>query len=229
LKKISAYIFSGLGTDERIFRNIHFQEFAETYFVAWKKPFPKETLERYVDRLLKEFDLTKPIILIGLSFGGVVAQEAAKKINPLQTIIISSISSHKELPWYFRLCRSLKLYRITPFRLLKFANKSVNWFFGAKRKEDKKLMAGIIQDADVSLLKWSVEQLLLWRNEISLMNLFHIHGDSDKLLPLKNKKVDVVIKGGTHLMIYNRAEEIEKILKEQLSLQNGEFNNLATG
>jgi hypothetical protein len=218
LKKITLYVFSGLGTDERIFRNIHFPESCEVHFVGWKKPLQKETFDKYTDRLLEEFNFSNPIILIGLSFGGIVAQEIAKKINPLQTIIISSISNHKEIPWYFRLYGNLKLYAITPFGFLKFANKSVNWIFGAKRNDDKKLMAEIIRDSNTSLLKWSVKQLLSWKSEKNPDNFYHIHGDNDKLLPLKNKNVNVVIKGGTHLMIYNRAEEIETILKKQFEI-----------
>ncbi len=218
MKKISLYIFSGLGTDERIFKNIHFPEFVEVHFIAWKKPLTKETLEEYIERLLKEFDLSKPIVLVGLSFGGVVAQEISKKINPLQTIIISSISSSQEIAWHFRVYGNLRLYQITPFRLLKFANFFINWFFGAKRSEEKKLMADIIRDADISLLKWSVKQILLWRSDKFPKNIFHIHGDHDRLLPLKNKNVDAIIKGGGHLMIYNRAEEIGNILKKQLEI-----------
>lgn len=216
MARVNLYVFSGLGTDERIFRNIHFAEFCEVHHIAWKKPLRKETLDHYVDRLLEEVDSAKPFVFTGLSFGGLIAQEAAKKLPPLQTIIISSISSPKEISWYFRFAGKLKLNRLAPFRLLKFANRSVNRIFGAKRGEDKKLMAEIIRDADVDLLRWSVEKLLSWKNENPVKNLFHIHGDKDRLLPLKNKKVNVIVKGGTHLMIYNQAEEVEKAIANQL-------------
>lgn len=213
---VNLYIFSGLATDERIFRNLHFPDFCEAHHIAWKKPLRKETLDHYIDRLLEEADSSKLFVFIGLSFGGLIAQEAAKKMQPLQTIIISSISSPQEIPWYFRFAGKLKLNRFAPFRLLKFASQSVNRIFGAKREEDKKLMAEIIRDADVDLLKWSVEKLLSWKNENPVENIFHIHGDEDRLLPLKNKKVNVIVKDGSHLMVFNRAEEIEKIIYNQL-------------
>jgi pimeloyl-ACP methyl ester carboxylesterase len=212
---VNLYIFSGLGTDERIFCNIHFPEFVNVHFIAWKKPLHKETLDQYVNRLLKEVDQTKPIVFLGLSFGGIIAQEAAKKIKPVQTIIISSISSPGEIPWYFKFAGKLKLNRLIPFRLLKLANRSVNWFFSAKRGEDKKLMAEIIRDADVKLLKWSVEIFLAWKNK-NPVEVFHIHGDKDRLLPLKNKKVNAIVKDGSHLMIFNRAEEVERLIVEAI-------------
>lgn len=211
--KTALYIISGLATDERVFKNIHFPEFVEVHFIAWKKPLRKETLEEYIDRLLKEIDHTKPIVLIGLSFGGLVAQEMAKKINPFETVIISSIISAKEIPWYFRLIGRLKLNRIFPFGFFKFPNFFVNWIFGAKSREDKKLLAEILRDADTSLIRWSVEQLLSWRSENKSENIFHIHGTKDKLLPLKNKNADAIITGGGHLMVFNKADEVEIILE----------------
>ncbi len=213
MQKPVLYIFSGLATDERIFRNIHFPENVDVHHIAWKIPLRKEKLEEYIERLLKEMDRSKPIILLGLSFGGMIAQEVAKKINPVATIIISSITSSKNLPWYFRYVGRLKANRIIPVGLLKFSNFGADWIFGAKSEADKKLLAGIIKDADVYLLKWSVEQILNWKNKSVIPDLFHIHGDDDKLLPLKNNKADVIIKGGGHLMVFNKADEVEVILR----------------
>ncbi len=217
MKKTSLYILSGLATDERIFSNIHFPQSIEAHHIAWKIPSRKETFAAYIDRLVKEIDQSKPIILLGLSFGGVVAQEIAKKINPLCTIIISSIISHKELPWYFRQLGNVKVNRVVPYGILKFPNRGLDWIFGANSREDKNLLAGIIKDANVTLLKWSIEQILSWKNNAETKNLFRIHGDNDKLLPLKNNKADVIIKGGGHLMIYNKAEEVELVISSVLS------------
>ena len=226
MKKISLYIFSGLGTDERIFRNIHFPEFVDVHFVTWKKPERKESLEKYIDLLLEEFDLTNPIVLLGLSFGGVVVQEVSKKINPLATIIISSLSTSQEMPWYFRMYGNLKLNKITPFGFLKSLSFFSNRIFGAKSSDSKKLIREIMHDADLTLVKWQIEKILSWRSEKPPLNFFHLHGDSDKLLPLKNKNVNAIIRGGTHLMIYNNAAEIEKIIERQLEKDYREFNAL---
>jgi len=40
----------------------------------------------------------------------------------------------------------------------------------------------------------------------------HIHGDQDRIFPIKNIKPDYVIKGGTHMMVWNRADEISAII-----------------
>jgi len=38
------------------------------------------------------------------------------------------------------------------------------------------------------------------------------------MLPLKYTRPDFVIKGGSHLMIFNKADEVNKILNEVLSI-----------
>lgn len=212
MQKLALYIVSGLATDERVFQHIHFPASTEVHHIAWKIPLRNETLDAYVDRMIKEIDQSKPFVLLGLSFGGVMVQEMAKKINPLETIIISSIRSAKELPSYFRVIGKLKLNRIFPFGFFKFPNFIVNWFFGAKSRDDKNLMAGILRDADTSLIKWSVEQLLAWKNEKPDETIFRIHGSRDRLLPLGKNKTDALVSGGGHLMVYNKAEDIEIIL-----------------
>jgi pimeloyl-ACP methyl ester carboxylesterase len=217
LKKIALYIISGLATDERVFKNIHFPEYAEVHFIAWKKPLRKESLDEYVDRLLKEVDQSKQVVLLGLSFGGIVAQEMAKKMDPIEAVLISSVASPEEIPWYFRLLGRLKLNRIFPFGFFKFPNFFINWIFGAKSRDDKKLLAGILRDADTSLIRWSVEQLLSWRNKNKPESIFRIHGSKDRLLPLKNKNADCIIAGGGHLMVYNKANEVELVIESFLT------------
>ncbi|MEO5644365.1 MAG: alpha/beta hydrolase [Bacteroidia bacterium] len=215
MQKIHTYIFSGLGVDERVFQRIHFPENVEVHFVKWKTPVrSNESLDEYILRLVT-IEINQPVILIGLSFGGIVAQQLAKKINPALTIIISSVSSPKELPWYFKLSGRLHLDRVTPFRLMKFPNFITNWIFGAKSREDKKLLQQIIRESDNKIIRWSVRQILNWKG--ATVAVYHIHGTKDRLLPLKNVNVNAKVKDGGHFMVYNKAEEIERILEEQLS------------
>lgn len=201
-----------------MFQRIQFPDYVEVHFVKWEKPLKNESLNHYIDRLLKHFDLTKPIVLIGLSFGGVVIQEIAKKINPLHTIIISSISCSKEFPWYFRLAGNLCLHRITPFRFLKWANVIGQRIFGTKSTASRTLLEQYSKESDMDLLKWSVAQIIDWRSEKSYARFFHIHGSNDRLLPLKNKNGVAIVEGGGHFMVFEQAKEVEVILKEQFEI-----------
>lgn len=73
------YIFSGLGVDKRVFENINFGNL-NVHFVDWIEPLKNESLEDYAKRISIPFKDDNPI-LIGLSFGGILAVEISKIIK----------------------------------------------------------------------------------------------------------------------------------------------------
>ncbi|MCB0541677.1 MAG: alpha/beta hydrolase, partial [Bacteroidetes bacterium] len=85
---------SGLGADERVFKKLTLNYNINT--VKWLKPHKKEELKNYIKRLSVEIDDSQPFVLIGVSFGGIVAIELSKILKPEAVIIISSICNDKE-------------------------------------------------------------------------------------------------------------------------------------
>lgn len=209
------YIFSGLGADERVFQQLDFSDFRPT-FIKWIAPQNSETIEHYASRLLKQINSENPI-LIGLSFGGLMAIEVAKQIDTEKVVIISSVKTKKEIPFYFRLAGLLKLHSILPTRLLKSSNSITYWFFGARSKQDKELLKQILKDTDPFFLKWAIGKVACWRNQTKIKNLVHIHGTNDKILPFNFVNCNYVVKKGGHFMVLNRANEITNFLKTTLS------------
>ena len=45
-------------------------------------------------------------------------------------------------------------------------------------------------------------------------NVIHIHGNKDEIFPIKYIKNCIVIEGGTHVMILNKAKRISLILED---------------
>ena len=91
------YAFSGLGTDERIFRQLALDH--ELIPVKWINPLPKEKLSSYAQRLGEQIDQSEPFALLGVSFGGMLVSELVKTLNPEKVILISSASTRFELPY----------------------------------------------------------------------------------------------------------------------------------
>ena len=58
-------------------------------------------------------------ILIGLSFGGIVATELSKIISVEKLILISSLKTKSEIPLIYRLAGKLHIHRIIPYSVLK--------------------------------------------------------------------------------------------------------------
>jgi len=208
------YIFSGLGADERVFQRLDFSGFSTT-FIKWIIPQDKETIEHYATRLLDQIKTTKPT-LIGLSFGGMIAVEVAKQIDTEKVILIASAKTKNEIPFYYRFAGQLGLHKLLPTRLLKSSNFITNWFFGASSMSDKQLLKQILIDTDPTFLKWAIDKIARWPNQAQTKNIFHIHGTSDRILPLSFVSCDIKIKNGGHLMTLNKADELSNILRQQL-------------
>jgi len=205
------YIFSGLGVDKRVFDNIDFSGL-NIAFVDWIDPLKNETFESYAKRISKDFESNS--ILIGLSFGGMLAVEVSKIIRVKKVILIASAKNKNELPKWFLLVGKLKLNRIVPSSLLKTTNFITNWLFGATTSTEKLLLKNIIKDTDLTFLKWAINQIFNWKNLSVAQNCIHIHGTNDRILPAKHLKIDYKIKNGGHFMTVNKAKEIESIIKK---------------
>jgi pimeloyl-ACP methyl ester carboxylesterase len=208
------YLFSGLGADERVFQLIDFSGF-EIAHVQWIKPHVHETLENYVQRLSEKITSTRPTF-IGVSFGGIVALEMAKLIETEKIIIISSVKTHVEIPFCFRLLAPLKLHRIIPDKFFKKPNSTNYKLFGCENKQSKDLLNEILHDTDPRFLKWAIDEIMRWKNEYVPKNLIHIHGTADKIFPHSSIKCDIRIENGGHFMVFDKAREITEVLRPLL-------------
>jgi surfactin synthase thioesterase subunit len=83
------YIFSGLGADESVFQKLDFTGYRIT-FIHWMIPIKDESMNAYADRLLLQIKTKRPI-LIGLSFGGMMAIEVSKLIETEKIILTQNL------------------------------------------------------------------------------------------------------------------------------------------
>jgi pimeloyl-ACP methyl ester carboxylesterase len=205
------YLFSGLGADKRAFQRLDLSGYRTT-FIEWITPERDESIEAYAKRLLSQIKTDRPV-LIGVSFGGMMAVEVAKQIETEKIILISSAKSKKEIPFYFWITGALRLYRLLPSHVLKKPNFVFHWLFGIYTKSEKELLREIIKDTDPVFLFWAIRKIAFWSNQTNHKNLLHIHGTGDRILPFRFTKADFIIEDGGHFMILNRADELTKILR----------------
>ncbi len=209
------YIFTGLGADERVFHKINFDNYNAIH-IKWITPLQKETIEAYALRLTQQITTANPI-LVGLSFGGMMAVEVAKHITTEKIILISSSKNKTEIPFYYKIAGKIKLHKLIHAKFLVKANKITNTFFSVRTSEDKKIISSMMGASDAVFLNWAIDKIVHLKNEVVHKNLTHIHGAADRILPIRFVNADVVIKGGTHLMIMNKAAEVQQKIMEALS------------
>lgn len=219
---MKVYFISGLGADRRAFYKIQLPPGYVPVYLEWIKPLSNETLSDYAKRFSEFIQADEDFILIGLSFGGMLASEIAKIIAPQKIIIISSLGSNKEQPWYFKLAGKFGLHRIISPSLYRRAT-LLHRFMGAGNKEMKAIVYNYVKNADPEFIRWSLHVIVHWNHSERHSNLVHIHGSKDHLLPRKYVKADYVVEKGGHLMVMNRAREVNKIL-EQILTTNGSLH-----
>ncbi|MDW7693712.1 alpha/beta hydrolase [Flammeovirgaceae bacterium SG7u.111] len=206
------YVISGLGADKRIFQFLTLKY--QLVPLDWIEPKKNEPLESYAARLSQSIDTSKDFILLGVSFGGLVATEIGKFLSPKQTILISSAETAAELRSIYRLFGKLNLIRFIPKPFLNMPAWLANLLFGAKNKQ---LLAEIIQDTDLGFLKWALAELMQWKNQTRLPNCLKIEGGNDLLLPPTKSTNAILIPQGGHFMIVDKAEEISGVINERIA------------
>jgi pimeloyl-ACP methyl ester carboxylesterase len=208
------YCISGLGADHRIFRKLSVNGY-QFVPVPWV-PFDKhDDLPCYAQKLAVQITDEQPVIL-GLSFGGMLAVEIAK-LRPVQhTILVSSAKTQDELGDPGGLVKFIIKSKIVPASFLTTPNRFVLERFGVTTEEEKELLRDIIRTSDGDFMKWALKALLRWRNHTVPKNLVDIHGTADQIIPAAHVHPNHWIKGGTHFMVYSRAAEISKIIEDVL-------------
>lgn len=213
---MNLYFISGLGADERVFQKLTLPDQYKINHIKWPELSENETLHSYCHKISELIDKSQEFSLIGLSFGGIVATELTKFLKPKLLIIISSVSTRNELPFYYKICGSLGLNKLAPAFIMNKVYPFTYWFFGVTEPEDKKLLKQVIKDTSPKFLKWAINEILNWKNKIRPNNLYHIHGTSDRLFPYKQTKADKAVENGGHLMVYTNADTVSNLIRIRL-------------
>lgn len=216
---MKVYFISGLAADSRVFKHIQLPEGFEIVHLHWISPQKNESLESYALRLAEKIDSTENFGLVGLSMGGMIASVISKKYNPVITILISSVPTHKHFPAAFKIAYFTRLHKIVPASFLKSAS-ILKRFFSAEDPQDKIVLRQVIKDSDAGFIRWALGAILQWKNEDIPAHLYHIHGTNDRVLPVRYTKPTHIISKGGHLMVMSRAGELNDLFGKLLAPKN---------
>jgi len=204
MDKIHVYFMPGLAASSAIFERIKLPEDQfEIHLLEWVIPQEKQSLNDYAMQLSKEVK-HENLILVGVSFGGILVQEMKKFLNPKKVIIISSVKSNKEFPRRMKIAKTTKAYKLIPVTLFENIENLTKYAFGNYIKQRVKLYEKYLSIRDKNYLNWAIENVILWeRTEIDA-DIIHIQGLEDEVFPVKNIRNFIPVKAGTHIMILNK-------------------------
>lgn len=209
---MTIYAIPGLGADYRVFDYLKLDH--KVIVLQWLTPTWKESISEYALRLSTQMDTRTPFVLLGVSFGGLVAAELAKHTQPEKVILISSVSVRAQLPVFYQLLGRLRVMQFIPVKRFMLNPRLTARLFGTQRVN---LLRAILKDTNPKLVRWSLKEIFTWENTKRPSNCLVIGGSKDKLFPPKLKNGITLIDGGQHFMIVDRADELSEIINRWLS------------
>ncbi|MGX1023913.1 alpha/beta hydrolase [Psychroflexus sp. MBR-150] len=212
--KYQVYLMPGMAANPSIFEYIKLDATRfEIHWLSWQVPIKDESIQDYAKRMLTHIKHKNPV-LIGVSFGGVLVQEMAKLIEVKRLIIVSSVKQTSEIPKSMQFARETGIYKYLPFGLLNYISEIEKLPVGNTIRKRLKLYQQYMSVNDKVYLDWAVKEMVCWNQPKPMENIIHVHGNHDKVFPIKNIKDCIVVNEGTHIMILNRFRWFNEHLPE---------------
>ncbi len=214
---MKVYCISGLGANCGVYEHISLPNSYEKIYLEWKPPFKNENLREYAQRMSENINPKEDFILMGLSFGGIIAQEISQFLKPKKLILISTVKHQKEIPLFFKISKYTKAHQIVPMRFITSDGMMSYAFFRKLYSNKLPKLKEIFTYRDPQYLRWSFSQIVNWQPK-TLENLpvIHIHGNKDPLFPIKKIDNPIAVNGGNHLMIILKSGQISEIIQKHL-------------
>ena len=210
------YLMPGMAANPKIFEFIKLPENFKTHHLDWQMPYKNELISEYALRISSSIKGNN-IVLIGVSFGGIIVQEISKIIKCKKVIIISSVKSNKELPLMMQIGKKTKAYKFLNINWINDFESLALFVFGPIVRNRIQLYRKYLSVRDENYLKWSIDQIVNWNQKTPLKDVIHIHGTIDLVFPSIYIKKAIFVSGGNHAMILRKASWFNKNLPRIIS------------
>lgn len=201
---IPVYLMPGLAANPSIFDHIDLPKNQfEIHKLEWIIPEAEESINAYALRMCKNIHHER-VVLLGVSFGGIMVQEMSKHISVRNLIVVSSVKTKHELPKRMKLARLTKAYKLLPTQWASNIDLLAKYAFGNTISKRVELYKKYLSVSDKRYLDWAIEQVVNWDQEHIIPKIIHIHGEQDAVFPMVHIRGAIQVKGGTHIMIINK-------------------------
>lgn len=201
---IHVYLMPGMAANPSIFEHIKLPEDQfEIHWLEWMIPHENESLESYAKRMIAKIEHEK-VVLLGVSFGGILVQEMSKYMDLRKLFVVSSVKSKHELPKRMKVMKFTKAYKLLPTQLVSNIDILAKYAFGETITKRIELYKKYLSVNDKQYLDWAIENVIEWDQDQPNEAAIYIHGDKDAVFPHSCTGNCIIIKGGTHIMIINK-------------------------
>jgi len=185
--------------------------------VQWLDNEPDESINSYSRRIIEQYQIKENDIVAGLSFGGILAQEIARILDHEEVILISSFRDIADLRSVYRIGLRTGLYRLAPNFRIPIVDEIIAYNLNSENQDSKPILKKMLEQTDYQLLKWSLQKIAELPARVK-DNFFayNIIGNNDKILKTWHNDHTTIIDGGSHFMVYEKAEEVTEAIKKIL-------------
>jgi pimeloyl-ACP methyl ester carboxylesterase len=212
-------LLPGLGANERMYAGQR-SAFPRLEVPKWLSPGVNATLADYGRRMAQTVDASEPFFLGGSSFGGAVALEMARHLNPRAVFLIGSCRTPAAIPWHLRAvarCGGWLARGPVLWAAHAVASRSTSRF-GELTPEQRTMLVAMIRGADRRFLRWGGTALVRWGGAADLRVPVHqIHGEDDCILPCGLSTAEVTVPGAGHLMNVTHPDAVNRFIAERIS------------
>lgn len=200
-------LIPGMGADSRLFDGIALSGH-DTLRVTWIPHRPDEDLATYAARFAAHYGVSSEDTLVGVSMGGIVAGTIAQAIMPRRLVLISTCTDIGQLSPL--IATFSRIGPLTPFEVAR-------WLPRGLMPAHRTLALEMFEAQDMAFIRWACGAIMRWPGTPRLPGSVTIHGTADRVFPIRRQpQVDIAIPGGGHLMVMDRAADVEAAILRSL-------------
>jgi len=207
-------LLPGLGADHRMFAP-QLEAFPQLEVPPWIEPRRREPLPDYAQRLAETLRPSRPLVLGGVSLGGMVAWELARHLQPEALVLIATCRTPRAVAPLLRLCAAIG-GRMP--ELLVQGTKPLSVFTAGRLSgagQHWPQCVRMYRDSNPRFVRWACRALLEWQPCASVAcPVFQIHGACDHIIPARGVPADQLIPDGGHLINVTHAPLVNRFLAE---------------
>lgn len=216
-------LLPGLGADPRLY-DPQRADFPDLISPSWLEPDRNESLPSYAGRMAKRIRTMvptgdHPLVLGGVSFGGMLAAEMAPLLKPDALVLIGSALSPKEIAPSLRLMAMAGRWMPAPKgESSKFMARAFIRQLGPMKREHRLFLETMIDAVPFSFLQWAGRAIFGWEGaSMPHPRLIRLHGEQDRIIPCRPCRAasaHIVIPKAGHVPNVSHAAKVNKALAD---------------